>query len=106
MKSKNKTVSASKKWQLPESLTTITPLSKTLALVLFILLPFIGFFLGVRYQQHCQSAYSPPVIINQATPIPTPKQQVYCTQDVKVCPDGSYVSREGPNCEFAPCEAL
>lgn len=26
-----------------------------------------------------------------------------CTQDVKQCPDGSYVSRRGPNCEFAPC---
>ncbi len=26
-----------------------------------------------------------------------------CTQDAKVCPDGSYVGRSGPNCEFAPC---
>jgi hypothetical protein len=26
-----------------------------------------------------------------------------CTQDAKLCPDGSYVSRKGPNCEFAPC---
>ncbi|KKR80182.1 MAG: hypothetical protein UU73_C0006G0010 [Candidatus Daviesbacteria bacterium GW2011_GWA1_41_61] len=26
-----------------------------------------------------------------------------CTQDAKKCPDGSYVSRTGPNCEFAPC---
>lgn len=23
-----------------------------------------------------------------------------CTQDAKLCPDGSYVSRTGPNCEF------
>ncbi|TSC62816.1 MAG: hypothetical protein G01um101448_365 [Parcubacteria group bacterium Gr01-1014_48] len=28
---------------------------------------------------------------------------VVCTQDAKLCPDGSYVSRTGPNCEFAPC---
>lgn len=33
-----------------------------------------------------------------ATPPP-----VACTQDAKQCPDGSYVSRTGPDCEFAPC---
>ena len=26
-----------------------------------------------------------------------------CTQDSKICSDGSYVSRIPPNCEFAPC---
>src|SRR3989344_2394949 len=26
-----------------------------------------------------------------------------CTLDVKLCPDGSYVGRTGPNCEFAAC---
>jgi hypothetical protein len=26
-----------------------------------------------------------------------------CTQEAKQCPDGSFVSRTGPNCEFAPC---
>jgi hypothetical protein len=30
-------------------------------------------------------------------------QQVQCTQEAKLCPDGSYVGRTGPNCEFAPC---
>ncbi len=28
-----------------------------------------------------------------------------CTMDVKLCPDGSYVSRTEPNCEFAQCPA-
>ena len=28
---------------------------------------------------------------------------IACTQDAKQCPDGSYVSRTGPNCEFAKC---
>lgn len=28
---------------------------------------------------------------------------VYCTQDAKLCPDGSYVGRTWPNCEFAAC---
>lgn len=35
--------------KLPKSLTTITPFSKTLAMILFILLPFIGFYLGIQY---------------------------------------------------------
>jgi len=26
-----------------------------------------------------------------------------CTQEAKLCPDGSAVGRTGPNCEFAPC---
>jgi len=28
---------------------------------------------------------------------------VACTQEAKLCPDGSYVGRTGPNCEFAEC---
>lgn len=32
------------------------------------------------------------------------EDQVVCTQDAKLCPDGkTYVGRQGPNCEFAPC---
>lgn len=29
-----------------------------------------------------------------------------CTQEAKICPDGSSVSRTGPNCEFAPCPTV
>ncbi|MCK9360821.1 hypothetical protein M0Q28_01160 [Patescibacteria group bacterium] len=28
---------------------------------------------------------------------------VVCTMEAKQCPDGSYVGRTGPRCEFAPC---
>jgi len=31
------------------------------------------------------------------------KEPVACTMDAKQCPDGSYVGRVAPNCEFAPC---
>jgi hypothetical protein len=31
------------------------------------------------------------------------KQKVACTQEIRVCPDGSNVGRTGPNCSFAPC---
>ena len=29
-----------------------------------------------------------------------------CTQEAKQCPDGSYVGRTGPNCEFAKCPGI
>lgn len=32
-----------------------------------------------------------------------PEKPIACTADAKLCSDGSYVSRTGPNCEFAPC---
>lgn len=30
-------------------------------------------------------------------------EEVACTMEAKLCPDGSYVGRTGPWCEFAPC---
>lgn len=39
---------------------------------------------------------------------PTPltqneEEKVACTMDAKMCPDGSYVGRTGPKCEFEAC---
>lgn len=31
------------------------------------------------------------------------KEGISCTQDARLCPNGSYVGRTGPACEFAPC---
>ena len=31
---------------------------------------------------------------------------VICTMEAKLCPDGSYVSRTGPNCEFTLCPVV
>jgi len=36
-------------------------------------------------------------------PAANKSDRVYCTQEAKLCPDGSYVGRTGPNCEFAEC---
>ena len=33
----------------------------------------------------------------------TAPEQVACTMEAMQCPDGSYVGRSGPKCEFAPC---
>ncbi len=44
--------------------------------------------------------------ITSTEPIPTPKpvpKPVACTEEAKLCPDGSYVSRTGTKCEFTPC---
>ncbi len=52
---------------LAKELTTVIPLSKGLALLMFILLPFIGFLLGERYQ----AIKMTPVVIDDFKPIPT-----------------------------------
>ena len=33
-------------------------------------------------------------------------EQVFCTEEAKQCPDGSYVGRSGPRCEFSACPTL
>jgi hypothetical protein len=46
----------------------------------------------------------PPVVTPPVVPT-TPSTPVVCTQEAKQCPDGSWVGRTGPNCEFTPCSA-
>ena len=57
-----------------------------LVLVFFVfVVPFV-ILTGIRYQD--------------GNPEP---EQVFCTMEAKMCPDGSYVGRSGPKCEFAEC---
>ena len=42
-------------------------------------------------------------------PMPTEpcgEESVFCTADAKLCPDGSYVGRVAPKCDFAPCPEM
>ena len=40
----------------------------------------------------------------QAQEVPEPRPiDIACTMDARQCPDGSYVGRVAPSCEFAPC---
>jgi len=55
---------------------------------LIILVILIG--LGVWYFQTSPKSFNMPG--TQA-----------CTQEAKICPDGTAVGRTGPNCQFAPC---
>lgn len=34
------------------------------------------------------------------------KAPTKCTLEAKLCPDGTYVGRVGPNCEFEPCQRI
>ena len=82
---------------LSKTFTTVTPLSKTVALLVFILLPIIAFLFGMSYQRMLdgnQNIISVPFIS---------KKQTACTMEAKLCPDGTAVGRSGPNCDFAPC---
>ncbi|HTK33346.1 MAG TPA: hypothetical protein VL335_02235, partial [Candidatus Paceibacterota bacterium] len=36
-------------------------------------------------------------------PVVVQPEPVVCTMEAKQCPDGSYVGRSGPQCEFAAC---
>jgi len=46
--------------------------------------------------------YKPAVVVNVNRDVPPPVETA-CTLEAKECPDGSYVGRVPPNCEFAPC---
>lgn len=44
---------------LPRFMTTVTPLSKSIALVVVVCLPFLGFYVGIKYQQSTQLVIVP-----------------------------------------------
>lgn len=50
------------------------------------------------YPRQCR--YNDQLFVEEINDIPN---KIVCTTDAKECPDGSYVSRTGPNCQFATC---
>jgi hypothetical protein len=64
--------------KLPKELTTVTPVSKFLAIVVFITLPFLGFVYGMKYQelldfnQVQDVSYSARKVKRLPTPTPDP----------------------------------
>lgn len=57
---------------LPKSLISVTPFSKFLALVFFVMLPFLGFFFGMAYQQQVDNLPQESVPVQYSSPSPTP----------------------------------
>jgi len=45
------------KSKLPKSLTTVTPLSRLVALSLFIIVPIFAFYLGIYYEQQTKQGF-------------------------------------------------
>ncbi len=84
---------------IPKELTTVTHISKTLALTLFISLPILAFSFGMKYQKGLDDQKSLPF----SGITPTFKPSVECAEDTHTCPDGSTVGRILPNCEFDKC---
>ncbi len=75
-----------------------------LAFILFLFLTAITLF-WTFYNLHSDKIYSgisPSPTLNPTISKP-PSNEVFCTQEAKQCPDGSYVGRSGPKCEFAKC---
>jgi len=61
--------------------------SKSIAIIILIILVVLaGIWFSLRF------------IIGES-----PLEPVACTMEAKLCPDGSYVSRIPPKCDFAPC---
>jgi hypothetical protein len=84
---------------LPTELTTVTTTSKLLAVCAFVILPFMGFLIGVRYGEFIHSLKAN----ERSVPQNNIQQEVACTMEARMCPDGSYVGRSGPSCEFEAC---
>jgi len=87
--------------KLPKSFITVTPLSKTIALVLFIIFPICAFFYGRYYQQLIDKGNQPKIIVEYKyqKPISSPSQTTKSTTSCQSnfdCPAGYYCTRIGP----------
>lgn len=51
----------------------------------------------------CTTVMPAPVQVGTLTVTVGGQTSTMCTSDAKVCPDGSYVGRAGPSCEFSAC---
>src|SRR3989339_1049836 len=83
--------------KLPRELVTVTKTSKILAAVIFITLPFLGFFVGTNYQSSLDSASqttaNEPILVKRA-PTPTPSPFPKIVSNKKTSPDGSFIVTE------------
>ena len=91
---------------------TVTPLSKLLAMLLFIALPFVGFWMGVEYGKSAKSSNltytedkSAPDSVKYKAPEATPDEPTaFEVNGASMCPDGM-VPVEGKLFEDSPtCE--
>jgi hypothetical protein len=77
----------------------------TQKLVIGVALFLVGVAILVMIGQIFRMKRSVPVPETQSAPVPQPIQEtpIVCSSEALLCPDGSIVKREGPECAFAPC---
>lgn len=89
---------------------SITTFSKIVAFFMFVTFPFLGFYIGMHYQKELDRPFIQETVeeIKEAArtepAVKLPSEGFMCTMEAKLCPDGTYVGREGPNCDFKSCE--
>jgi hypothetical protein len=87
--------------KLPRELTTVTRLSKFLALIMFITLPVIAFSFGMNFKEYSENNE----LFMASVPVTNTVDDEYpCELDVTICPDNSLVGRVPPQCEYRACE--
>lgn len=88
----------------PKWLKVILTLPIVLMLVWFGFVAAIFFHIitsQVKMDNHKELQYRNEQTFTSPTP-----EQVLCTMEAKQCPDGSFVGRQGPKCDFAPCPTV
>jgi hypothetical protein len=60
---------------------------------------------GVTFSNSCVAKAAKVVIAYSGECSDSGGQDIACTMEAKLCPDGSAVGRTGPDCEFAECPA-
>lgn len=70
--------------------------------IALIAIAIVGFLFLLVYSISGGKSLWSTRVQNTNTPNTNSADQV-CAQDVQLCPDGSYVSRTGPTCEFSAC---
>jgi len=91
---------------LPKNVATVTPFSKILAMILFIALPFLGFYLGQVYGKSLGTQKQTNTCTSNTEKTASCVEQKQCSEEAKECPDGSFVFRQQPDCAFAVCSSL
>jgi hypothetical protein len=70
--------------KLHPALTTVTPISKFLAMLLFILLPFVGFYLGMQYGKISTTQTIYLTNNNQGLSFSTPTPSITDDEQIKI----------------------
>lgn len=78
--------------------------NKSLTPIIFLIIIVAGLVGYIAWDKYYQvSNHATPPIGTEGGSGSGEGTQVVCTTDAKQCPDGTYVGRVAPSCEFAPC---